>query len=186
MHRIRRFLIAIFLASPVFAFAQQPAEAAQFDFLIGQWQLDVHPKVSSLAAMIHGAPKLLGTWKAWRTTGGAEIEDEIRIVDASGNPLSSSRSQRTWDAADQQWKITGHELRHGGTSEATGRLQGNEMHLDGHFIDADGTVLTRTRIYDIGADGFRMSQDRSHDNGQSWEEGALTIDAKRVSATATP
>jgi len=29
-----------------------PAEARQFDFLIGQWELDVKPKVSSLAAMI--------------------------------------------------------------------------------------------------------------------------------------
>ena len=43
-----------------------PAEAAQFDFLVGQWELEVTPKVGGLGAMIHGAPRLVGSWKAWR------------------------------------------------------------------------------------------------------------------------
>ncbi len=46
--------------------------------------------------------------------------------------------------------------------------------------------MTRTRYYDITADAFRMQQDRSTDNGKTWEEGVLTIDAKRVAASATP
>jgi hypothetical protein len=44
--------------------------------------------------------------------------------------------------------------------------------------------LTRTRYYDISAEGFRMRQDRSTDNGASWEEGVLAISAKRVAAKA--
>ena len=38
---------------------------------------------------------------------------------------------------------------------------------------------------EIGADRFKMRQDRSYDNGASWEEGTLTIVAKRISRKAT-
>ena len=196
MNRLNPFALALLLAFPFAAIAQSaapapataasvaPNETKQFDFLLGQWELVVHPKVSGLAALIHGAPKLVGTWKAWRA--GADIEDEIRIVDGSGNPLSSNHSLRTWDAAQNRWKISGSDSSKGRTSEASGQWQGGEMHLDGQFTDAEGKTLTRTRYYDIGSDSFQMSQDRSSDNGQTWEEGTLVIDAKRVAATATP
>src|ERR1041384_7768017 len=49
-------------------------EASQFDFLIGQWELVVTPKVNSLAAKIHGAPTFVGTWKAWRAVDGFGVE----------------------------------------------------------------------------------------------------------------
>ena len=61
-----------------------PAEAAQFAFLIGQWELAVHPAASNLAQKIHGVPKLVGTWKAWRAFDGFGVEDEMRITDESG------------------------------------------------------------------------------------------------------
>ena len=47
-----------------------PRDASQFDFFIGQWELVVKPAATTLAARIHGAPKLLGSWKAWRTLDG--------------------------------------------------------------------------------------------------------------------
>jgi len=196
MNRLNPFALGLLLAFPFAAIAQSaapatattasvaPSETRQFDFLLGQWELVVHPKVSGLAAMIHGAPKLLGTWKAWRA--GADIEDEIRIVDGSGNPLSSNHSLRTWDATQNRWRISGRDSSKGRTSEATGQWQGGEMHLDGQFTDGDGKTLTRTRYYDISSDSFQMSQDRSNDNGQTWEEGTLVIDARRVAATANP
>jgi hypothetical protein len=116
---MRTFLCAAILAlcAPAAAYAQHsadtaapaaanaPAEAKQFDFLLGQWELDVHPKVSGLAAMFHGAPKLSGIWKAWRALDGLVIEDEMRIVDASGNPKSLTRAQRIWSTHDARWKV---------------------------------------------------------------------------------
>jgi hypothetical protein len=198
---MRTFLCAAILAlgTPAAAFAQHsadaaaptsanaPAEAKQFDFLLGQWELDVHPKVSGLAAMIHGAPKLSGIWKAWRALDGLVIEDEMRIVDASGNPKSLTRAQRIWSMHDARWKVVMIDAYHGRTSESSGQMQGAEMHTESRSTDAEGkTVLTRTRYYDISADGFRMQQDRSEDNGQTWDEGTLAIDAKRSAASASP
>lgn len=198
MKRFRLFFFSLVLGCPIIALAQPadvaaatstataPAEAKQFDFLLGQWELEVHPKVSGLAAMIHGTPRLVGTWKAWRAADGLGIEDQMRIVDGSGNPISLSQAQRTYAPAEGLWKISGHDVTRGRSSESTGKWQAGEMRVDGYFTDADGKTLTRTRYFGIAADSFHMQQDRSSDNGQTWEEGSLTIDAKRVAATATP
>ena len=195
--KLHLLALALLLSSPLAAVAQHgtaapaaanaPVEARQFDFLLGQWELDVHPKVSGLAAMIHGTPKLVGTWKAWRAADGAGIEDEMRVVDASGNPVALNRSRRVWSAQERRWKVSAADAYHARKSEASGSLQDGVMRLDGRSSEGDAkTILTRTRFYDIGADSFRMQQDRSDDNGASWDEAVLTVDAKRTAASATP
>ena len=201
MNRSCGFLLVLFLTCPIGAFAQPAAdatpavtnsgasavssEATRFDFLLGEWQLEVHPKVSGLVAMIHGAPRLIGTWKASRSSDGLGIEDDMRIVDGSGNPISSNHSRRLYDQAQQRWKISGKDTQNGRSSEANGKWLNGEMHLEGQFIDDEGkTTLTRTRYHDISANNFHMQQDRSTDNGQTWNDAVLTIDAKRI-ATST-
>ncbi len=63
-------------------FAQSvPAESKQFDFLLGQWDVEVQVKMSGLAAAIHGASRLVGTMKASRVLDGLAVEDELRVVD---------------------------------------------------------------------------------------------------------
>lgn len=169
------------------AAATTAADSRQFDFLLGKWRLDVHPKVSSLVAMIHGTPKLVGTWEARRASDGSGVEDEMRIFDTSGNPIALNRWHRVWSSGRARWKVTGVDAYHAGNSEATASLQNGVVHVDGRFIDGNGkTILTRMRYYDIGPNSFHMQQDRSENNGQSWDEAVLTIYAKRLAATATP
>ncbi len=193
-----RFLLPVLAALfwPVTAVAQPtargpapihraPTAATEFDFLIGQWELTVQPKVSSLAARIHGAPKLLGTWKAWRAFDGFGIEDELRIVDGSGNPNSLNHAVRIYDAAARRWAISGLDVYRARFTTATGEWKDGQMHLAGKGTDAEGTVyLTRTRFIDITPSRFRMVQDRSTDDGRTWTEGVLRIDAKRVAPAA--
>src|SRR4051812_9903839 len=116
---LRKVIIAFCIASPAVLLGQHGAggsarpaltpakEAGQFDFLIGQWELVVTPKVNSLAAKIHGSPKFLGTWKAWRAVDGFGVEDELRIMDRSGNPSSLSQALRVYSANERKWIITG-------------------------------------------------------------------------------
>lgn len=176
------------VAPPVHAqsTAATPArEAAQFDFLIGQWDVELQPKVSGLAKMIHGQPKLTGSWKAWRAFDGQGIDDELRVVDSSGNPATLAHAQRIYDAKAQRWQISLLDVYRVRFSSATGQWQGGEMQVDGSGTNADGKpMLSRTRFVDITADSFKMRQDRSTDNGASWDEGALVIVAKRVAAKA--
>lgn len=160
-------------------------EAKQFDFLIGHWELVVSPKVSSLAARIHGAPKLAGTWKAWRAFDGFGVEDELRIVDGSGNPTTLSHTMRVFDPATKRWLVSALDVYRSRFSASTAEWNGTEMVATGTGTDPEGrAVRTRTRFTGIGPNGFVMSQDRSADDGRSWETGVLTIEAKRIAATA--
>lgn len=167
------------------ASATAPAEAAQFDFLVGQWELEVSPKVGGLAAMIHGAPRLVGSWKAWKSFDGHGLDDELRIFDASGNPTALNHSQRIFDAKTKRWLVSGLDVYRARFGSSSGQWQSGEMLLEGSGQNAEGKpMLTRTRFLEISADRFKMRQDRSLDNGASWDEGALTVVAKRVSRKA--
>jgi hypothetical protein len=184
MTKFNRWAFAFLCALPAALFAQAPApESRQFDFLLGQWEIDVQPKVSSIVAALHGTPKLVGTWKAWRALDGLAVEDEMRVVDASGNPISLSHALRTYSKSEGRWKIQGLDAYRSHFSESTGQFQGGEMRLNGRSFDAEGhPVLTRIRYYDIAANGFRMTQDRSSDEGRTWDEGVIAIAAKRTAA----
>jgi hypothetical protein len=196
MTRAPRLALALLLLLPSLAPAQRgggatmpattPApEAAQFDFLVGQWEVDVKPRVGGLAAMIHGAPRLVGIWKAWRAFDGFGVDDELRIVDGNGNPRSLSRNLRVWDASERHWKLTGLDVYRARFTSATAQWQDGEMRLEGRGTDAEGKpYVTRTRFFDISADAFHMQQDRSSDDGQTWDEAVLVMDARRVAASA--
>jgi hypothetical protein len=197
--RFPLLMLTLVLALPNAVLAQQhgsgvaappptsaPAEAKQFDFLIGQWELEVKPKVNSLAAMIHGAPKLVGSWKAWRGFDGFGVEDELRVVDASGNPMSLNQALRVYDRNQNRWTIVGLDVYRARVSNSTAQWQGGEMRIDGTGTDNEGKpYLSRTRYFGIAPDAFRMQQDRSSDNGQTWDEATLVIEARRVAGTAT-
>jgi hypothetical protein len=172
-------------AAPSASSTAAPAEARQFDFLIGQWEVEVKPKVSSLAAMIHGAPRQDGSWKAWRALDGFGIEDELRIADASGNPISLNQTLRVFDRSQNRWTVVGLDVYRAHVSNSTARWNGTEMRIDGAGVDGEGKAyVSRVRYFAISADAFRMQQDRSLDNGQTWDEATLTIEAKRVAAGA--
>ena len=181
-------LAAALLACAARAHAQAPAappEAAQFDFLVGQWDIEASPKVSGLVAMIHGTPHLLGSWKAWRAFDGFGIDDELRVVDGNGNPVNLSRTLRVYDPKAHRWALEGLDVYAARFSAATAQWQGGEMQVNGAGATHDGKAyLSRSRFYEIGPDHFRMRQDRSYDNGATWEEGAIAISAKRVAAKA--
>lgn len=162
-----------------------PREAAQFDFLVGQWELEVVPKASGLAAMLHGTPRLGGVWKAWKAFDGFGVEDELRIVDAAANPVSLSHNLRVWDGRARRWLTQGLDVYRARTSTSQGQWQDGEMRLAGAGNSAEGKpTLTRTRFHDISANGFRMRQDRSTDDGATWDDGVLAIVARRTAAKA--
>jgi hypothetical protein len=163
-----------------------PAEAAQFDFLVGHWELEVTPKVGGLAAMVHGTPRLVGSWKAWRAFDGYGVDDELRIFDASGNPASFNHTLRIFDSKTKRWLITGLDVYRTRFGSASGQWQDGEMRIEGSGQTVDGkTLLTRTRFTEITAERFKMRQDRSTDNGATWDEGSLTVVAKRVARKAS-
>jgi len=188
-------VLAALAAAPIAAAAQHaggspapstvaPREASQFDFLIGQWQLEVRPAISSLAARIHGVPKLIGTWKAWRAVDGFGIEDELRISDESGNPKTLAHAVRVYDAAARRWTTSTLDVYRAVFGTSTGEWAENQMTATLRGTDKDGKPsMTRTRFSDITPTSFKFTQERSADDGRTWTE-TLRIQAKRSAATA--
>jgi hypothetical protein len=162
-----------------------PKEASQYEFLLGTWSLTVKPLAVGLGQKIHGVPKLGGTWKAWRALDGWGVEDELRIVDASGNPMALSLFVRVYDAAARHWVVTGIDAYHGKATSSVAEWKDGGMFATAEGTDADGKpFLSRVRIAGITPTAFKYTQDRSFDGGKTWEEGFLTIDAKRTAAAA--
>ena len=161
-----------------------PAEAAQFAFLVGQWELDVRVPPSGLAQRIHGTPRILGSWKAWRAFDGWGVEDEMRLTDGSGNPMNLLHSLRVYDAASRGWLLTGLDVYRARFTSSTAEWRDGTMTLTGRGTDAEGRAqVTRTRFSDITPTGFRWLQERSTDEGRTWSE-TLRLTAKRVAAAA--
>ncbi|MFC4525122.1 hypothetical protein ISN76_02640 [Dyella halodurans] len=156
-------------------------ESHQFDFLLGQWQVKGEVKVGGLIAMIHGTPKLAGSWKATRAVDGKGIEDELQLTDPSGNPLSSVHSTRIYSRDENCWKITGLDARDGHAQPSTGHWQDGEMVVIGSGTDHDGShYRSRTHFNAITPTGFRMVQDRSYDEGKTWDTAHVTLNASRT------
>ena len=160
--------------------AMAPAQARQFDFLIGEWELEVRPRVSSLAARLHGAPKLSGTWTASRAFDGWGIQDELRIVDAGGNLQAMTHSLRVFDATALRWSQMGLDVLRARYSPSSGEWRDGEMVVTAQATDQDGKPhLVRVRFHSITASTFRYEQARSYDGGRKWDDPQLTISAKR-------
>jgi hypothetical protein len=165
--------------------ATAPAEARQHDFLVGQWELEITVRPAGLAQRIHGAPKLTGFWKAWRAFDGFGIEDELRITDRAGNPVSLSHTMRFYDRAARAWSLTVLDVYRGRLTPAAAVWKDGRMTQTSQGTDPEGKpVLVRSTFSDITPTGFRWQQDRSSDEGKRWTEGTLRITAKRVAATA--
>lgn len=162
-----------------------PKEAEQFAFLVGQWEVKVLPKVSSLAARIHGVPSLLGSWKGWRALDGYGIEDELRIVDGSGNPSAFSHTVRFYDATQRRWAQSSLDVYRGQFTTATAVWSNGEMQLRSTGRDAEGKAyVQKARFHAITPTSFKYEADRSTDGEKTWERGVLRMEARRVSASA--
>jgi hypothetical protein len=161
-----------------------PAEAKQFDFLLGQWELVVKPQGTSLAARIHGLPKMLGTWKAWRALDGWGIIDELRITDESGNPRSLTSATRMYDATARHWVVSTADAYRNVMTSSTSTWTDGRMTASSKGTDADGKAyLTRARYLSVTPASFTFEQERSTDDGKTWTK-TLIITAKRTAATA--
>ena len=173
--------LAAFVWLGVAAAASAANEAHQFDFLVGQWELSGAIKVSGLVALIHGQPKLAGSWKAWRKADGSGIEDDMKLTDASGNPTTSVHFRRTFSSGENCWKITGNDANRGILEPATGRWQGDQMLVMGSGTSHEGKrYQTRTHYLAITPASFRMVQDRSFDDGKTWDDAVVTLNARRT------
>jgi hypothetical protein len=162
-----------------------PKEVSQLDFMVGDWDLDVEVPATTLAAKIHGMPKLVGTWRVRKALDGWGLEDDMKITDVAGNPKSLSHAVRYFDRNTRKWAISALDVYRGKFSTSTGEWRGSEMFVSGSGKDANGNTQTiRTRIYDISQTGFKFRQEKSDDGGKTWKEN-VSIAARRAARSSS-
>lgn len=163
-----------------------PAQSTQYDFLLGEWELNVTPKATGLAARLHGVQPMAGIWKAWRAFDGWGIEDELRIMDRSGNPISLTHTLRGFNATGKKWVQTAFNVYRGEFTSATAQWSRAEMVVESRGTDAEGRAyVARMRFVDIKPAAFTVRQDRSVDGGKTWDRDVLVIQAKRTGPATT-
>ena len=176
-------LALITLAPAARAQRSIPAEASQFAFLLGQWDVAARAPAKSLAEKIHGTRSMSGTWHASRAMDGLGVDDELRIVDPSGNPHLLVHSLRLYEAPAKRWTSATIDVFGLGLIPMFGTWDGKELTLTSRPVGADGKGLFRCRFHDIAPNSFAFTEDHSTDDGATWAE-LFTAEAKRVTAGA--
>ena len=151
--------------------AQAPEETAQFDFLIGDWDVDItwFPP--------QGEPN---SYKAkWHNHW---INDGFDVMQEWRGPYITGTEFRHYDTKLGHW--VGKNLYVGANwVNTTARMDGENMVVT---IEAsnprDGEFLNRETYFDISENQWRMKSDRSYDGGKTWIKGAYEMTATRSDA----
>ena len=131
--------------------------------------------------MVHGEVQLSGTWRARKAMGGWGIEDEMQLVDASGNPAALIATTRFYDVRAKHWTASGFDIYRGRHTLSTAIASASGMRSESRRVDADGAA-TRSRgiIERVDRDHIVFRQDHSYDDGLSWDEDMLVIEGTRM------
>ena len=156
--------------------ASYDAHHADFDYLLGDWEF---------TAVNRQYGTIRGFWSAVRLDDG-QVLDEYRVVGDSGQTYYVTRTLRAYNAVLDRWELVSTEGGTGLQNVGTGQRVGAEMHIEQKFgVMSPNPSLWRIRYYDIRAERFSWSADRSTDDGRTWTTNFQTIEARRIGPART-
>ncbi|HEY0671842.1 MAG TPA: hypothetical protein VGD27_06230 [Longimicrobiales bacterium] len=171
-----RLLLALFLACHITPALGQNKPENDFDYLLGDWEF---------SARNQDYPEFRGRWTAVRLAEG-QILDEYRVLDDKGKTAYVTTTLRNYNLPAQRWELVGADVEGGLLDFGTARRVGNDMHIEQRFGVAEGKPsLWRIRYYNIQADRFSWIADRSRDDGKTWVQGYMTLEARRIGPART-
>jgi len=147
------------------------AHKGDFDYLLGEWEFTSVSKE-------HGPGK--GFWTAVRLATG-QILDEFRVVGDNRETWYVTSTLRSYNAGMDRWELVG--MVEGGGLQDVGTAQrvGSDVQIEQKFGVASGNVaILRIRYYNIQADRFSWTADRSMDGGKTWSKEDQKIEAHRI------
>jgi hypothetical protein len=159
-----------------------PPEASQFDFLLGEWTVNVTSKATATP------PQYKALWRAWKTLNGLGVVDEYAVSDDAGRVVYGGTTLRVFDTKAGSWTMRYVDQLGGKTgrwAELVGVKEGPEMHVEQRGQSPDGrTTILKIRYYNIEPDRFSWAADQSSDGGATWVRDYLRLEAARRSKTA--
>jgi hypothetical protein len=154
--------------------ASYDAHRGDFDYLLGDWEF---------TAKSQQYGKFRGYWSAVRVGDGADILDEYRIVGDNDDTIYVTRTLRVYNAAADRWELVSTDIGSGLQNFGTGHRDGSEMRIEQTFgAVTPNPSLWRIRYYNIRADQFSWTADRSTDGGKTWTTKFQEIEAHRIGA----
>jgi hypothetical protein len=178
MTRIARMLVPVLmlLLSASAACAQDAGESppvsAQYDFLVGDWDVTVTMPRAGSPALVYGA-----TWRIRWVADGRVLMQEW------SDPYGSGLELRAFNATTRRWDGRNLYAPDPGTwYENEAELRGGVMVVTTPRQAADGTTIISREIYrPIATDRFEVRTEVSLDAGASWRSGRYSLVATRRS-----
>jgi len=143
-----------------------PKEAAQFDFLLGEWDART-TRYRSDGSELGGYG---GTWRARHLHDARIVLDEFTARLDDGSEISYMATLRTYSLATERWEMTfliAHQPQL--ITSFSGVFEDGEMRLDGSGRTLAGQpVVARVRFFDITPRSFQWENRVSLDDGATW------------------
>jgi hypothetical protein len=156
--------------------AAEPSPAQEkpendFDYLLGDWEFTAANKQFG---------EFRGVWSALRLAEG-QILDEYRVLDGKGGTIYVTTTLRNYNQRLHRWDLIGADAGTGLQDFGTAQRVGEEMRIEQRFgVGGPAPSLWRIRYYDIKPDRFSWAADRSPDDGKTWVEGYMRLEARRL------
>jgi hypothetical protein len=152
-------------------------ETRQFDFLIGDWNVDGTRYRSDGSVLI----TYKGSWSARYLNEGRMVLDDFKVLAPTGEIISSFVTLRSYCEVTARWELQGlGALQPAAPVEWYGHWKDGEMLLEAVGKNPQGaTVRTRIRFFDIQPQLFSWESKISADQGQVWTRFAA-LKANRV------
>lgn len=144
---------------------------SDFDYLLGDWRFTAEDKTYG---------KYHGVWSAVKLAEG-QILDEYRVLDDQNATIYATITLRNYNQALGRWELVGADAGRGLQDFGTGYRAGDEVHIEQRFgVGSKEPSVWRIRYYNIKNDSFSWEADRSLDDGKTWVEQYMRIEATRI------
>ena len=117
-----------------------------------------------------------------RILDGNALFDEIRHIDEAGQVNFRGASFRTYVPDSDAWYVVWMMASVEGYSALRAEVVDGEIRTSGQGRDPGGELIEQGRYYDISADGYSFTLDRSYDGGKTWIKPFVSYRATRRAA----
>ena len=150
--------------------------ANAFDFLLGEWEIAmlVMPEGTKVGrraiSQVH------------RILDGTALFDEIRHLDEAQQVNFRGASFRTYVPDSDVWYVVWLMANVEGYSALRAEVVNGEVRTTGQGRDPGGELIEQGRYYDVSADAYSFTLDRSYDDGKTWMRPFVSFRATRRAA----
>jgi hypothetical protein len=157
-----------------------PPESRQFDFLIGEWNVEAtRYKEDETPAINYKA-----MWSARSLNERRMVMDDFKAQAPNGDPISSYVTLRTYSEVTGRWEMVGLQaLQPSVPAEWHGVSTDEGLLLDAIASLPNGQrVHTKIRFSEITSDTFSWQSSMSLDEGKTWRKTASLTARRKADA----